>query len=328
MKKSVPVILLTAVMLCLLLAEAARAQDTLTYATVDYDEETNAIYGYAYTEPDYAAGIYYQTAHVGAKLRDGDNTELAIGSQQNYGRAELYLQASGNGNPPYWIQSGHYVFLTYYVNNYYDSYAYQYRNGYLDYNYYTFFTSGGAGFPVFDIPNFFNFIGRSPQAITPSINIFLGTLLSQFFAPSVDTINYKTAKVDSTSRNFNSLTNNAELPLNETSGGANYCFGSASNPFTLILDFDLPSDTSDVLQDSRSFMSDNTATDQFSRMSALQFSNIDLSGVPKKGRVSVSMFRKRPLANFPNNKVRITVAGRISGGGSFSTTARVKLTCP
>ena len=122
--------------------------------------------------------------------------------------------------------------------------------------------------------------------------------------------------------------NNAELALGNTTNGANYCYGSASNPFTLVLDFDLPPSTSSVLTDSRSFMSEDTAKDQFSRISALQFSDIDLTSSPKKGRVSVSMFRKRPPENFSNNRVRITIASTISGGGSFSTTGRVKLTCP
>jgi len=103
-------------------------------------------------EPDYAASIYYHTAYVGASISDVNDTLLASGSQQNYGRAELNLQASGNGNPPYKIRSGHFVFLSYYVSNYWDSYAYAYRTGYLDYNYYNYFTSGAPGSPCADVP--------------------------------------------------------------------------------------------------------------------------------------------------------------------------------
>jgi hypothetical protein len=73
------------------------------------------------------------------------------------------------------------VFLTYYVNNYYDTHYYQYRNGFLDYYYYTYF-EGAPGGPVFDFPFYFNFAGRSPATVTPSINRFLGTLLTTFFA--------------------------------------------------------------------------------------------------------------------------------------------------
>src|SRR6266851_269827 len=114
MKKSFPMILLL-VMFCLLCAAKASAQDTLTYSTVDYDEETNTIFGYAYTQPDYSATIYYQTAFVGAGLKDGNDIQLANASKSCYScRAEVNLQASGNGNPPYKIQTGHYVFLSYY----------------------------------------------------------------------------------------------------------------------------------------------------------------------------------------------------------------------
>lgn len=102
MRKYNPHILMAAVVSCLLLSQAARAQITQSYATVDYDEETNTIYGYTYTEPDYSSTIYYNRAHVTAKLRDASDNELAIGTaERTGGRAELFLQASGNGNPPY-----------------------------------------------------------------------------------------------------------------------------------------------------------------------------------------------------------------------------------
>lgn len=328
MKKSNLLVVLSTVIFCLLITAGASAQNTLTYSTVDYDEETNTVYGYAYTYPDYAAGVYYQTAFVGAALKDSFNTMLVNSTKYCYGcRAELYLEASGNGNPPYTIMSGHYVFLSYYVYNYYDTYGHQYRSGYFDYYYYSYF-EGPPGGPVLNFPIFFDFTGRNPPTVTPSINRFLGSLLSQYIGPSNSTIRYKTVKVDSTTRSFNSLTNNAELALNDTSGGSSYCSGSASHPFTLTLAFDLPDNTSEVFMDSRSFMHENTAKDQFSRMSSLQFSDMNLSSAPKSGKVSFSVFRKQPASNYPDNRVRVTIAGRISGGGSFSTTGRVKFTCP
>jgi len=75
MKRSVLIILSCAVLLCLF--QSVRAQNTLTYATVDYDAETNKIYGYAYTEPDYSSGVYYQTAGVGGKLRDASDKPVS-----------------------------------------------------------------------------------------------------------------------------------------------------------------------------------------------------------------------------------------------------------
>lgn len=244
MKKSVLIIMPLALLLCIF--QSAQAQNTLTYSTIDYDADNNKIYGYAYTQPDYSSGLYYQTAYVGGKLRDASDTELAFGSKQNYGKAEMYLEADGNGNGPYKIQTGHYVFLSYYVYNYWDSYTGQYRSGYLDYYYYNYyFSPSGGGYPVFNIPWFFDFLGRNPSTVTPSVNMLLGTLLSEFLPNSLDSVTFKTAKVDSTTASFNAL-NNAELALGSTTNGANYCYGSASNPFTLVLDFDLPSSTSSV----------------------------------------------------------------------------------
>lgn len=327
MQRSVLILAPLAAVLCLLLSQSASAQNTLTYATVDVDADNNKIYGYAYTEPSYAAGLYYSTTYVGAKLRDASWNELAAATKQGYGRSEVYLEASTNNNGPYKIQTGHYLFLTYYVSNYWDMYALQYRYGYLDYFRYNYYVSPSEpGYPIFNIPWFFDFLGRSPSTVVPSINQILGTLLSEFLPTLQNSVTFKTAKVDGITRNFSAL-NNAELPLGDTANGGSYCFGSASNPFTLVLDFDLPPDTSVVHTDSRSFMSEDTAKDQYSRISPLQFSNISLSP-PAKGKVSVSMHRKRPPENFSNNRVKITVAGAISGGGSFSSTGRVRLTCP
>lgn len=313
---------------CLFLTQTSFAQNinTMGYASVDFDAENNIVYGYAFTEPGYSAGVYYNQTYVGATIYDANNNVVAaVPNHTAYGRAVISFQGPGTGHPPYTIKSGHMLFMTYYVSNYWDPYTYQYKSGWLDNYYYSFYTPGGAGFPTL-AELFFNFLGRSPYSVSSSINLFIGNLLSEFFPSSLESIRYKTAKVDSTTRNFNTL-NNAELPLNETAGGSSYCFGGGSNPFTLVLDFELPPQTSDVFQDSRSFISENINTDQYQGLS-LQFSNINLSGVPKTGRVSIRAIRKRPSSSFPNNRVRVTVSGRISGGETFATTGRVRLTCP
>jgi len=325
MKGFTLITLTLAVVCCLCLTKTAQAQNTLSYATVDYDAETNTIYGYAYTEPDYSAGVYYRTAHVSAKLRDGSGNELAYATNQVTGsRAEVYLQASGNGNPPYKIQSGHVLIQSYYVYNYWDSWNYRYSSGYLDYYYYTYFLEGGGG-PVIDIPLFFQFGGRRPETVRGSPNLTLGQLLSTVPGLSNDTVNFKTVSVGTLSRVFNGF-NSADFPLNEASGGSNLCHGSASNEFTLTFDFDLPQDASSVFMDARSFVSE-TAQSQFSRSGPLQFSNINLSN-PKSGRVSVKVFRKRPSSDFSDNKVRLTISGGLSGGGAYGNPGRVKLICP
>lgn len=327
MKRSTYVVLTAAMMCCLFSGQAAQAQNSLIYATADYDDETNTVYGYAYTEPDYSAGIYYNRTFVGASINDDDGNLIDTDNKMVYGRAEIFLEGSGTGNPPYKISSGHYAFMTYFVYNYWDPYYYQYRNGYLDYYNYTYFSEGPGG-PVINIPLYFQITGRNPHTVTPSINRFLGSLLSYFLEPSApNSVKYNTVRVDSISRGFNSFTNIAEFPLNETSGWADYCYGGASNEFTAVLDFNLPAGTSEVFQDNRSYVSE-TNQSQFQRSSSLLFSNINLSGEPKSGRVSITLFRKRPSASFPDNKVRVTIAGRISGGQGFSATGRVRFTCP
>ena len=325
MKRSTLITLLLSVVCCLALTGTARAQDTLSYATVDYDAETNTIYGYAYTEPDYQAGVYYRTAHVSAKLRDGSHNELAYATKQITGaRAEVYMEAPGNGNPPYKIQSGHVLIQSYYVSNYWYPWHYQYTNGYLDYYNYTNFIEGSGG-PIIDIPLYFRFGGTRPEAIRGSPNMTLGQLLTAALDPLINGVSFTTVSTGSVSRDFDGF-NNATLALSDVSGGDGFCYGGASNEFTLTFDFDLPSDASSVFMDARSFVGENDKS-QFQRSSNLTFSNINLSA-PKSGRVSFRVFRKRPSASFPDNKVRVNISGGRSGGGSYSSSGRVKLTCP
>lgn len=323
MKRSILMLLLS-VGFCLALTETSHAQNTLAYATVDYDEETNTIYGYAYTEPDYQSGIYYRTTHVTAKLRDGSHNELAFGTKQITGaRAEVYLEAPGNGNPPYKIQSGHVVLQSYYVYNHWDPRNYRYTNGYLDYYYYTHYLDGGGG-PIIDIPLYFEFGGRRPEAVRGSPNITLGQLLTSALGALGDGVTFTTLNLEGAIENFSF--NNATVALDQTLGGSGYCYGGASNQFNLTIDFQLPSDATSVFMDGQSFVGENPKS-QFQRASNLTFSNISLTD-PKTGRVSFNVFRKRPASDFSDNKVRVTIAGRRSGGGSYTSTARIKLTCP
>jgi hypothetical protein len=103
----------------LFLTQSAQAQNTLTYSTVDYDDATNTVYGYVYTEPDYSAGLYYNQTYVGATIYDANNTVIAtIPNHQAYGRSEISMQGAATGYPPYRIVSGHMLFMTYYVSYY------------------------------------------------------------------------------------------------------------------------------------------------------------------------------------------------------------------
>ena len=322
MLKSLPVAVVSALVLCLLFSETAKAQDSLIYATVDYDSETNTVYGYAYTEPDYAASIYYQSSWVGAILKDADNNQVgSSANSQTWGRAEVSLEASGNGNPPYKIESSHYVIMNYSVYSYWDPYSSQYENGYLDYYYYTYYAEGGGGLP-WHWPIFFSFTGRSPETVTPSMNCNLGTLLSEVIEALENRVSFKTARVGLNTVDFDQF-NNAEMSLNQAQ-----CSGGHSNSFTLTLAFWLPPATSGVFQPPRSFMHKNDVQDQYQQNGSLSIHDVNLSGDPKSGRASVSIVRKQPSTDFPNNKVRITIAGTLGGGGAFSNAGAVKFICP
>jgi hypothetical protein len=321
MKKSVPLTLLAAVILCLFLTTAAQAQNTFAYATVDYDDATNTIYGYAYTEPDYAASIYYQTAYVGGKLRDGSNTQLAIGSQQNYGKAELNLTASGNGNPPYRIQTGHYVFLSYYVSNYWDSYAYAYRSGYLDYNYYNYFAPGGAGSPVFDIPFFFPFLGRPPQAVTPSVNILLGTLLSEILAALQTQVTFKVATIASDSDSFSLISG---LQAANLVASSSICNPSGNN--TLTVTYDLAPSTTEVV----SVVAKGFGSTSVSNWYVSAATHQDVFSSPPHGTATITFNNKNGgrTGNPPYNTIQVTVKAKFGSGATYTTTGRVRIDCP
>jgi hypothetical protein len=117
MKRSTYFILTAAV--TLFFTQTIWAQNTLTYSTADYDDETNTVYGYSFTNPDYAAGLYYTQTYVGASISDANGTLIDSESKMAYNtRAEVYLEGPGTGNPPYKVSSGHYVFMSYYVYNY------------------------------------------------------------------------------------------------------------------------------------------------------------------------------------------------------------------
>lgn len=98
--------------------------------------------------------------------------------------------------------------------------------------------------------------------------------------------------------------------------------------FIVPVTFNLPDDTSHVFEDVRSFVSESDQQQFIYSGGRLRFSNLNLSSQPKSGQVSFGLHRKRPASDYPDNKVRLTIAGRLSGGGSFSTGGRIKFTCP
>lgn len=180
MKKSSLAIYVVVIMGCLLFGQTVKAQDSSTYGTVDYDSETNTVYGYAYTQADYAASLYYNRAYVRVWLKDASGNDLAVADNTGYGRAEVSVQAAGNGNAPYRVETYHKTWTTYYVNGYYNQHTHRYENGYLDYYYYTYYERGLGG-NIYNNPLFNYFLGRRPEFVSSSIDRWLGTLLTSLY---------------------------------------------------------------------------------------------------------------------------------------------------
>ncbi len=113
MKCTTYAVLTVAVICCLSFTQQAAAQNSLTYSTVDYDDQTNTLHGYPYTYPDYSASVYYSSTGVGGSILDASGNTIVNASQQAYGRSELFLEGTANGNPPYRIATGHYLAMSY-----------------------------------------------------------------------------------------------------------------------------------------------------------------------------------------------------------------------
>jgi hypothetical protein len=307
----------------LFVAQTTQAQNVMSYATCDYDEETNVIYGYAWTEADYASRMYYGNSYVGAKLRDVNDTELAAATRTVYGRAEVSLQAPGNGNPPYKIQSGHVIMQSYFVYNYYDPYTHSYRNGYYDYyymNYYGFAPPSGGG-PIFNWPLFFDFLGRNPSTVTPSPNITLGTLLNAIF-PFNDEVTFKTANVHDKTANFTKVVSySATISMENSSHAQEVCVDSQW--FTLRVDFLLSPDSTlaanrctarplDIPDQDYQWMEDSVNCSMDTELS---------------GHLNVTLRRRCcPSAN-QHPKISVGVGCNRNGPGICDTKAVVKILC-
>lgn len=315
----------SAFLVCSFSCHAVRAQTTISYATVDYDEATNTIYGYTYTEPDYSGIVYYNKAHVTAKLRDASDNQLAIGTaERSGGRAELFLQASGNGNPPYKIQSGHMVYQTYYVYNYYDPRYYQQRSGWLDYYYYSYYSRwDGPGYPVINIPLYFTFHPHRPETVTSNPNMLLGQLLSLLFNGPGEVVFEKADFFDVSGTFDGAQFPTTTIKAYESSRAQGMC--TEDGPYhTLDVYFKL---------------ADNSSTLASNRCTARPLGNLpdwDVNEASvrcviddsfnKKGHLSVSVSRGAgPGIDKP--KISVGIGCNKSGGGICDGKATVKIIC-
>lgn len=309
---------------CLSLTLSVQAQNSLGYATVDYDEETNTVYGYAYTDPDYSADIYYYQTYVGAYIYDANNNVVAsFPNHTAYGRAEISFEGSGTGYPPYRISSGHMVFMTYYVSNYWDPRVAQYRTGWLDFYYYTFYSPEGPGYPVSNIPLFFDFTGRNPHTVTSSLNRFLGTLLS-FLFPLEGEVLFNTAQVYDKSGNFQKIValQLATISMNNSSHAQEVC-GDNPQLFTLRVNFSLRPNT--TLAPNRCTARPVNIPDHDYNVSTVTCMIDD--SFNNKGHMDISVRRKCCNAGNANPKISVGVGCNMSGPGVCDTKAVVTILC-
>lgn len=308
---------------CLFLTQTSYAQNinTLGYATVDFDEENNIVYGYAFTEPGYSAGIYYNQTYVGATIFDANNNVVAaVPNHTAYGRAEISFQGPGTGNPPYTIKSGHMVFMTYYVSNYWDPYTYQYRSGWLDYYYYSFYSPGGAGYPTL-AEVFFDFLGRSPYTVSSSINRFLGNLLSEILGSAGPQVTFKVATIPGDQDSFSGIGSIQSADLIATSSLCN-----PYNNFTLTVTYDLAQSTQEVV----SVVARGFGSTHNSNWYVQSVTHQDVFTSPPHGEATIIVNNKNggQTGNPPYNAIQVTVKGKFGSGTTYSTTGRVRINCP
>ena len=242
LKKSTPAFFVVVITGCLYLYVAEIMWHASTYGTVDYDEATNTVYGFAYTQSDYSSSLYYDTAYVRVWLKDASGNILADASNQNYGRAEVSVQAPGNGNEPYRVETYHKTWASYFVYNYWNSYNGRYENGYLDYYYYTYYERGLGG-NLYNNPLYFYFLGRRPGYARPSRDMWLGNLLTALRPLSIDdSVVFKTANVGSSTVDFDSVSRRATIRASDTGLRNDICSANVDDLrfFKLTVNFRLP----------------------------------------------------------------------------------------
>jgi hypothetical protein len=170
MKISTLPFLIIAVMCFLFFPQESQAQtpQTSSFSDITFDDATGIVSGYGYTAPDYQTGYYYNRAGAGAKILDSAGNQKAINQVERSGTTvEVRLQTTANANEQYTIKTGHYLFATYYVTNYwYNGY---YTSGYRDPMFYGRYE--GQGINAYTS---YNFHGWGPETMRYSTNVTLG----------------------------------------------------------------------------------------------------------------------------------------------------------
>jgi hypothetical protein len=158
----------------------AQAQHCYAYSSVDYDDASGVVHGYAETEPDYSLQPYY-TAVAQATLKDENGNQLNHSqAQASYGAATAYVEANGNDTVEYTVTGVHYFFLN---QSQCDP---QYGcGGGLEYiDYYNFESFSGQDI---DVPAYYDFFGPGPEILGDIPDIILGGTYASVVADQTPT---------------------------------------------------------------------------------------------------------------------------------------------
>jgi hypothetical protein len=151
-----------AALFLMLTPQKAQAQYAYGISAIDYDDQTQTVYGYSATEVDYYAGYYYDPYVEGFMYDQYNYNPIASGYSRGYEYlidAEVYTYKYGAlPNTEYDVISDHYV-IAYWSTSVTVCDDYSYSGCYADYWYdpwgYSFFGGGDFGSPFWWWGNYY-----------------------------------------------------------------------------------------------------------------------------------------------------------------------------
>lgn len=158
-------------------AVTTKADYATIYSSVSYNSSTDTVTAYSYTYPNYVSAMWYDT-YLSSGVYDSSFNHITgdYDVQPSGGMAEGIMSGPGNGCDWYTIQTGHWLQMVYYVQDWYASNPYPgYHTGYYDP--YNFQIEGGQPTP----PDYwYELQGPGPEYVRQSFqtDIFFTEALS------------------------------------------------------------------------------------------------------------------------------------------------------